>query len=131
MEGKEETLVRILVNGDDLVVRLLWWQKVAARRGNVRVPLAAVRRVTCEPDWWCAPVGPWCASNCGSRLTSVSSCSLCGTTPLPRHDGSDVLHRRSTHPPAGGRLFPSLRRHTFPEKNQRTEPSGPRGWWRS
>ena len=45
-------MVRILVKGDDLVVRLSWWEKAAARRGDVRVPLAAVCRVTCEPDWW-------------------------------------------------------------------------------
>ncbi|MEU9283665.1 hypothetical protein AB0D57_02795 [Streptomyces sp. NPDC048275] len=45
-------MVRILAEGDDLVVRLSWWEKAAARRGNVRVPLAAVCRVTCEPDWW-------------------------------------------------------------------------------
>lgn len=45
-------MARILVQGDDLVVRLHWWEKAAARRGNVRTPLAAVRRVTVEPAWW-------------------------------------------------------------------------------
>ncbi|MEU6146276.1 hypothetical protein ABZ848_38775 [Streptomyces sp. NPDC047081] len=45
-------MTRMLVDGDDLVVRLSWWQKAAARRRDVRVPLAAVRRVTAEPDWW-------------------------------------------------------------------------------
>lgn len=43
---------RIVVEGDQLVVRLSWWEKAAARHGDVRVPLAAVRRVTVEPDWW-------------------------------------------------------------------------------
>ncbi|WP_208614488.1 hypothetical protein [Streptomyces regalis] len=45
-------MARILVKGDHLVVRLSWWEKAAAHRGSVRVPLAAVRRVTVEPDWW-------------------------------------------------------------------------------
>lgn len=42
----------MLVQDDDLVVRLSWREKAAAHRGSVRVPLAAVRRVTVEPDWW-------------------------------------------------------------------------------
>ncbi|MGW4981506.1 hypothetical protein [Streptomyces mirabilis] len=45
-------MARILVTGDDLVVRLPWWEKAAAGRGTVRVLLAAVCRVTVEPDWW-------------------------------------------------------------------------------
>lgn len=52
-DGREGVnMARILVQGDDLVVRLPWWEKAAARRGNVRTPLAAVRRVTVEPAWW-------------------------------------------------------------------------------
>ncbi|MEU8971995.1 hypothetical protein AB0D11_22430 [Streptomyces monashensis] len=45
-------MARILVDGDELVVRPLWWERVAVRHGDVRVPLAAVRRVTVEGDWW-------------------------------------------------------------------------------
>ena len=45
-------MARMLVRGDDVVVRLSWWEKVAARHGNVRLPLAAVCRVTVEGDWW-------------------------------------------------------------------------------
>jgi hypothetical protein len=45
-------VARVLVKDDDLVVRLSWWEKAAAHRGNVRVPLVAVRRVTVESDWW-------------------------------------------------------------------------------
>ncbi|MBC2907040.1 hypothetical protein [Streptomyces cupreus] len=45
-------MARILVKDDDLVVRLSWREKAAVHRGSVRVPLAAVRRVTVEPDWW-------------------------------------------------------------------------------
>ncbi|MCI3273535.1 hypothetical protein [Streptomyces cylindrosporus] len=50
--GRRTTMARMLVKGDDLVVRLAWWEKAAVRRRDVRVPLAAVRRVTVEPDWW-------------------------------------------------------------------------------
>ena len=45
-------MARILVDGDDLVLHLAWWQRVAARRRHVRVPLTAVCRVTVEADWW-------------------------------------------------------------------------------
>lgn len=45
-------MARILVDGDDLVVHLSWWQRVAARRGDVRVPLTEVCRVTVEAEWW-------------------------------------------------------------------------------
>ena len=45
-------MARILVDGDDVVVRLSWWQRAAARRGDVRVPLTAVCRVTVEAAWW-------------------------------------------------------------------------------
>ncbi|MFF0226990.1 hypothetical protein [Streptomyces sp. NPDC004629] len=37
---------------DQVVVRLAWWEKAAARHRNVCVPLEAVCRVTVEPDWW-------------------------------------------------------------------------------
>ncbi|WP_228044584.1 hypothetical protein [Streptomyces ferrugineus] len=46
-------MARILVRDDDLVVRLSWREKAAGHhRGNVRVPLSDVCRVTVEPDWW-------------------------------------------------------------------------------
>lgn len=45
-------MARVAVQGEELIVRLSWWEKVAARRGNVRVPLAAVEKVTVEPSWW-------------------------------------------------------------------------------
>ena len=45
-------MARILVVGGDLVVHLKWRERAAARRGDVRVPLGTVRRVTVEPDWW-------------------------------------------------------------------------------
>ncbi|MFB8180910.1 hypothetical protein ACFC8N_33700 [Streptomyces sp. NPDC055966] len=45
-------MAEMLVTEDQVVVHLAWWEKAAARRGDVRVPLAAVCRVTVEPDWW-------------------------------------------------------------------------------
>lgn len=45
-------VARILVKDDDLVVRLSLRESAAAHRGGVCVPLAAVSRVTVEPDWW-------------------------------------------------------------------------------
>ncbi|MEU3980761.1 hypothetical protein AB0F77_11705 [Streptomyces sp. NPDC026672] len=45
-------MARLDVDGDDLVVRLSPAERLAARRREVRVPLAAVRRAAVEPDWW-------------------------------------------------------------------------------
>lgn len=45
-------MARMFIDGDDLVVHLSWWERAAARRGDVRVPLTAVCRVTLEADWW-------------------------------------------------------------------------------
>lgn len=45
-------MARIKVAGDRLVVRLAWWEKAAIRRGNVRLPAAAVEWAAVEPDWW-------------------------------------------------------------------------------
>ncbi|MFC9330160.1 hypothetical protein [Kitasatospora sp. NPDC057015] len=42
----------LVVKGDELVVDLSWWEKVAARRGEVRAPVSAIHRVSVEPDWW-------------------------------------------------------------------------------
>ena len=45
-------MARMFVDGDDLVLHLSWRERAAARRGDVRVPLTAVCRVTVEADWW-------------------------------------------------------------------------------
>ncbi|MFJ6432881.1 hypothetical protein [Streptomyces sp. NPDC091416] len=45
-------MARVLIEGTDIVVRLSWWEKAAARRRVVRVPASALRRVYVEPDWW-------------------------------------------------------------------------------
>ncbi|MDX3767437.1 hypothetical protein OG963_40890 [Streptomyces sp. NBC_01707] len=40
------------VEGTDIVVRLSWWEKIAARHSEVRVPGSALRGLYLEPDWW-------------------------------------------------------------------------------
>ncbi|MER5217991.1 hypothetical protein ABT063_47745 [Streptomyces sp. NPDC002838] len=45
-------MARVAVEGTDIVVRLAWWEKLAARRRGLRVPVAALRGVHVEPDWW-------------------------------------------------------------------------------
>jgi hypothetical protein len=45
-------MARLVVEGEDLVVRLSWWEKAAARSRNVKVPLSAVSGVAVERDWW-------------------------------------------------------------------------------
>ena len=42
----------LVVAGDELVVRLSGWERLAAFHGDVQVPLAAVRSVVVEPDPW-------------------------------------------------------------------------------
>ncbi|MBT2365676.1 hypothetical protein J7E88_10180 [Streptomyces sp. ISL-10] len=45
-------MARLAIRGEELIVELAWWEKIAARRGDVRVPLAAVEKVTVEASWW-------------------------------------------------------------------------------
>ncbi|MFD7616818.1 hypothetical protein [Streptomyces sp. NPDC059802] len=45
-------MARVVVEGTDIVVRLSWLEKAAARHRNVRVPVSALRRLHIEPDWW-------------------------------------------------------------------------------
>ncbi|MEU9144630.1 hypothetical protein [Streptomyces sp. NPDC048349] len=45
-------MARLAVDGDDLVVRTAWWERITARHGDVRVPLAAVAGVEATADWW-------------------------------------------------------------------------------
>ncbi|CAM5693396.1 hypothetical protein AB0F92_30505 [Kitasatospora aureofaciens] len=42
----------LLIDGDDLVVRLAWWERIVARRREVRVPLDTVTEVDVQPDRW-------------------------------------------------------------------------------
>lgn len=63
-------MARLVMEGEDVVVRLTWRERLLARSREVRVPLAGVRAVGVEPDWWrglrgtpvtgrCRP-GRWC-----------------------------------------------------------------------
>ncbi|WP_418960258.1 hypothetical protein [Streptomyces tritici] len=45
-------MARVRVRDGELVVRLAWWERLAARRGDLRVPLADLRQAYIEPDWW-------------------------------------------------------------------------------
>ncbi|MER5311311.1 hypothetical protein ABT034_26380 [Streptomyces sp. NPDC002773] len=45
-------MARLTVKAEELIVRLSWWEKLAARRGNVHLPLRAVAKVEADPSWW-------------------------------------------------------------------------------
>jgi hypothetical protein len=45
-------MARVVVEGADIVVRLAWWEKLAARCRGLRTPVTALRDVYIEPDWW-------------------------------------------------------------------------------
>lgn len=45
-------MARVVVKANEIVVRLSWWEKAAARRREVRVPVSALRQVHIERDWW-------------------------------------------------------------------------------
>ncbi|MEV8533753.1 hypothetical protein [Streptomyces sp. NPDC051211] len=45
-------MAQLRVDGDALVVRLAWWERAAARRREVRVPLATVTQVAVTTAWW-------------------------------------------------------------------------------
>jgi hypothetical protein len=47
-------MARFVVDGDQLVLRLSWLERLAAFRGDVRVPLSAVRAVEVERAPWSA-----------------------------------------------------------------------------
>ncbi|AXI78872.1 hypothetical protein [Peterkaempfera bronchialis] len=94
-------MAQLVVESGELVVHLAWWERVAARRSEVRVPLAAVRDVTVERDWWralrgLAGRGTWIpALICvGARRHSVGEDF---TVVRPRHPVVCVeLNRRSS-----------------------------------
>ncbi|WP_367325379.1 hypothetical protein [Streptomyces sp. HUAS ZL42] len=45
-------MARLVVDGDDVVVRLTPRERLLALRRDVRVPAAAITQVRIEPDWW-------------------------------------------------------------------------------
>jgi hypothetical protein len=47
-------MATLTAEGDELVVGLSAWEKLAAMRGDVRVPLAAAESIAVDPDPWSA-----------------------------------------------------------------------------
>jgi hypothetical protein len=45
-----QAMATLVVEGDELVVRMSGWERAAAFHDDVRVPVGAVRSVTMEPD---------------------------------------------------------------------------------
>ncbi|WP_405721846.1 hypothetical protein OG607_10770 [Streptomyces sp. NBC_01537] len=83
-------MARLVVKGGDLIVRLPWWEKAAARRRDVHVALSAVEQVTIEPDWWRALRGV------RGRGTWVPGVFALGTRRHPR--GMDFAAVRARGP---------------------------------
>ena len=47
-------MAELVIDGDELVVRLRGWERAAAFHGDVAVPLSTVREVSVEPKPWAA-----------------------------------------------------------------------------
>ncbi|WP_149179745.1 hypothetical protein [Streptomyces sp. TRM49041] len=82
-------MARIVVEDQDIVVRLAWWERLAARRREVRVPVSALRLAHIEPDWWRALRG-----EPGEGVWNPGRCV--GTRHLP--DGNDFVAVRADRP---------------------------------
>lgn len=83
-------MARLVVEGSDLVVRLAWWERLAARRLRVRVPVSALRAAYVEPDWWRALRGV------RGRGVTVPAALCVGTRILS--DGADFVVVRTGRP---------------------------------
>jgi predicted oxidoreductase len=57
-------VAQVIVDGDDVVVKLSTWEKLWAFHGDVRVPLRAIRRIR-------TPSSPWLTLR-GWRVTGVA-----------------------------------------------------------
>ncbi|MFD7978269.1 hypothetical protein [Streptomyces sp. NPDC059071] len=94
-------MARLLVQNDDVVVRLPWREALLARRKGVRVPLADVQAAWVEPDGWRAMRG---TTERGNRRPE----RFCMGT--RRHaDGVDFVAFRAPGPVAVVDLFPGRR----------------------
>ncbi|MFI9583608.1 hypothetical protein ACIHCQ_17560 [Streptomyces sp. NPDC052236] len=92
-------MARVVVEGTDIVVRLSWWEKVAARRREVRVPVSALRQVHIEPDWWRALRGE------AGKGAWIPARVCVGTRQLP--EGKDFAAVRAAGPVLCVELLPS------------------------
>ncbi|WP_314176571.1 hypothetical protein [Streptomyces winkii] len=84
-------MAKLRVKDEELIVRLSWWEKAAARRVGVRAPLAAVRRVAVERDWWRALRGV------DGRGLSVAGGLYVGTRRHGRAEDFVALRRHGPH----------------------------------
>jgi hypothetical protein len=100
----------LIVDDGELVVRLSGWERLAAFRGDVRVPVAAVREVAVEPHPWAALRGMRSPGTGWPGVIAYGVRRLTGERP----DFAAVLWRRPTvrielDPPAEfGRLLVSV-----------------------
>jgi hypothetical protein len=85
-------MAELVVEGAELVVRLSGWERAAAIRGDVRVPLAAVSSVALEPDPWDALRGIRSPGTGWPGVIAYGTRRLTGDRP----DFSAVLRRRPT-----------------------------------
>lgn len=85
-------MAELVVEGDELVVRLSGWERAAAFRGDVRVPLTSVRSVSVEPDPWHALRGIRSPGTGWPGVIAYGTRRMTGDRP----DFSAVLRRRPT-----------------------------------
>lgn len=91
-------MARLVVENQDVVVRLSWREALAARRKTVSVPVNAVWEARVEPDWWRSLRGR------AERGHSSPGHSAVGTW---RHaDGLDFVAVRAGSPVAVVDLLP-------------------------
>jgi hypothetical protein len=85
-------MAELVVEGDELVVRLSGWERAAAMRGEVRVPLSAVRSVEVVSDPWHALRGIRSPGTGWPGVIAYGTRRMTGDRP----DFSAVLRRRPT-----------------------------------
>ncbi|MFJ2190033.1 hypothetical protein ACIOJE_19195 [Kitasatospora sp. NPDC087861] len=85
-------MARLVVKGDDLIVDLSWWEKAAARRRDVRVPVSAIHQVSVEPDWWRALRGV------RGRGTWIPGALFYGVRPHPQGKDFSAVRVRARRP---------------------------------
>ena len=85
-------MAELVVAGDELVVRMSGWERMAAFRGDVHVPLSAVTSVTVEADPWQALRGIRAPGTGMPGVIAYGVRRITGERP----DFSAVLRRRPT-----------------------------------
>ena len=85
-------MASLVAEGDELVVQLSGWERAAALRGDVRVPLQAVRSLRVERDPWSALRGIRAPGTGWPGVIAYGVRRMTGDRP----DFSAVLRRRPT-----------------------------------